>query len=102
LTGRISTITIFSEQEKWKFILIRSKLAFQKNCIFAPRTQFINQSASPDDKTDESWLISLMKIVLPVVPASMSVRLKQYLKVTSTKSILKFAPIAALVLMFAR
>jgi hypothetical protein len=43
-----------------------------------------------------------MKIVLHAVPAKMNVRLKQYPKVISIRSTLKFVQIAALALMFAR
>jgi hypothetical protein len=57
--------------------------------------------AFADYKSDESWLIKLMKIALLAELASMNVPLKQSLKVTFIKSILRFAPIVAHVQMYA-
>ncbi len=52
-------------------------------------------------KLNKSWLIKSMMIALLAEPASMNVLWKLFLKVISTKSILKLAPIVALVPMFA-
>jgi hypothetical protein len=83
----------------WNF---HCKFGIPKIYIFAGQTRSINRVCILQTiKTNESCLISLMKIALLAEPASMNAPLKQSRKATFIKLMLRFAPIVAHVQMYA-